>query len=194
MSLFETEYYNSAELRQAGFKSVGTNVQIAKNSTIVGVSNIEIGSNVRIDSYTSIIAEGDGFVKLGSYIHIGSYVYIGASKGVVLDDFSGLSQGVKIYSQSDDYSGEYMTNPMISDEYTGGEIGLVTLEKHVIIGSNTVILPNVRIGKGTSVGAQSLVLKNLENWGVYFGAPAKKIKTRSKNLLDKEKLFLKNSR
>ncbi|MFT4712804.1 MAG: acetyltransferase-like isoleucine patch superfamily enzyme [Candidatus Azotimanducaceae bacterium] len=190
MGLFDTEYYTELELRNAGFKTVGENVQIAKNCTIVGESNIDIGDNVRIDSYTSIIAIGDGFVELGSYIHIGSHSYLGASRGIIFKDFTGLSQGVKIYSQSDDYSGEHMTNPTVPSEYTGGTQGTVTLEKHVIIGSNTVILPCLKIGEGSAVGAQSLVVKSLDEWGLYVGVPVKKIKDRTKTLLEKQALLL----
>ena len=193
MSLFDSGYYTSSELLNAGFKSIGQNVQIAKNCTIIGESKIQIGDNVRIDSYTSIIADGDGFVELGSYVHIGAYTYLGAGAGIVLKDFSGLSQGVKIYSRSDDYGGRCMTNPMVPSEFTGGSQGMVTLEKHVIIGSNTVILPRVTVADGASVGAQSLVLKDLEEWGVYFGSPVRKIKNRSRKLLEKEQRLSRQS-
>ena len=46
---------------------------------------------------------------------------------------------------------------------------------------------NAHIGEGTSVGALSLVSKPLDEWGVYFGSPAKRLKARSKKLLDMEK-------
>ena len=41
-----------------------------------------------------------------------------------------------------------------------------------------MVLPGVKISNGSSVGALSLVNKSLEDWGVYLGAPAKRIKTR----------------
>ena len=66
----------------------------------------------------------------------------------------------------------------------------VLIGRHVIIGSGSVVLPGVKIGMGTSVGALSLVVKSLEEWGVYLGAPAKRIKARKKDLLEQEKLLL----
>lgn len=45
------------------------------------------------------------------------------------------------------------------------------------IGADTTILPGVTIGKGTVVGAGSLVTKDLEANALYLGRPAKKIKT-----------------
>ncbi len=105
-------------------------------------------------------------------------------------DFSGLSPGVRIFTLGDDYSGETLTNPSVPSQYTGGVRGTVTLKRHVIIGANTVILPNLTIGEGTSVGALSLVTKDLEPWGIYAGRPARRLKNRKKDLLELEKKLL----
>lgn len=183
---FNPGYYNEIDLKDAGFKALGRNVQIDKSCTIIGLENIEIGDNVRIDGYCSLIAAGDGWLKIGSFIHIGGYCLLSAGSGIQMDDFSGLSHGVKIYSQTDDYSGEQLTNPTVPEKYTGVTRGAVTLERHVIIGSGSVILPKVLIGEGSSVGALSLVTKPLEAWGVFFGCPAKRLKHRSKRLLELE--------
>jgi acetyltransferase-like isoleucine patch superfamily enzyme len=182
---FNPGYYNEDELLAFGFKSVGSNVQVAKNNTIIGVENISIGSNVRIDGYSAIIAAG-GVVDIGSYVHIGGWCYLSAGEGIVMKDFSGLSQGVRIYSRTDDYTGKALTNPMVPEKYTHINRGTVTLEKHVIIGSGAVILPKVTIGEGSSVGALSLVTKSLDPWGVFVGSPAKRLKSRSKKMLEFE--------
>ncbi|MBX7247334.1 MAG: acyltransferase [Candidatus Sumerlaeaceae bacterium] len=186
MNPFNPGYFTEHDLKDAGFKAIGTNVHIARNSTIVGLENIEIGSNVRIDGYCSIIAAGRGSLKIGSYIHIGGYCLLSAGDGIQLDDFCGISQGVRIYSRSDDYSGEHLTNPTVPEKYTQVTRGLVKLERHVVVGSGSVILPNVTIGEGSSVGALSLVSMSLDSWGVYFGSPARKLKARSRRLLELE--------
>jgi len=184
--MFDLGYYTEIDLKNAGFKSIGKNVSIAKNCTIIGLSNISIGDNVRIDGYCSIVAAGDGYVRLGSFIHIGAYCMLSAGDGIVMESFSGLSQGVRIYSRTDDYSGEYLTNPTVPEKYTRYTKGEVVLKKHVIVGSGSVVLPRVRISEGSSVGALSLVTKSLDDWGVYIGSPAKRLKNRSKNLLKLE--------
>jgi len=189
-NVFDLGYYTSSDLKKVGFKSIGDNVSIAKSCTIIGVENISIGNNVRIDGYCTIIAVGEGFIEIGSYIHIGSYCLLIGGSGIVMKDFSGISQGVKIYSRSDDYSGKYLTNPTVPKKYTGLIKGKVTLSKHVIIGSSSVILPNVFIGEGSAVGAQSLVNKSLDSWGIYFGAPARRFKNRDKRLLKLEKQLI----
>jgi len=183
---FDTGYYTEIDLHNMGFNRIGKNVRIAKNSTIIGIENIELGSNVRIDSYTTIIAAENGFLRLGSYIHIAGYCYLSAGNGIVMRDFSGLSHGVRIYSSTDDYTGNHLTNPTVPEKYTGVSGGTVDIGRHVIIGSGSVILPTVTIGEGSAIGALSLVTKSLDSWGVYFGSPVKRLKNRSKKLLELE--------
>jgi galactoside O-acetyltransferase len=172
-----------------GFKSLGTNILIDESCIINGIENISIGSNVRIDAFT-IINSSNGNLKIGSNVHISNSCSLSCSGNVELKDFSGLSSGVKIYSASDDYLGRSMTNPTVPEKYKKVKIGKVILEKHVIIGSSSVILPNVTIGEGASVGALSLVKDNLEEWSVYAGSPVKKLGKRLKKPLELEKLFL----
>jgi galactoside O-acetyltransferase len=186
---FDPGYYNSAELRQFGFKSVGENVLIAKNCTIIGLHNIAIGDDVRIDSGTNIIATGP--VDLGSFIHIGGGCHLAARGGLRMGDYSGLSQGVKIYTASDDYSGKHLTNPTVPTEYLGCKVQAVELGRHVIIGAGSVILPGCSIGEGSSVGALSLVTKRLPEWSMFFGVPAKLLRPRKRDLLALEAMHRK---
>ena len=187
-----SDFYSDDELKSFRFKSLGKNVKIKKNVAIYFVENITIKDNVRIDDNTVIVASNNA-TMIGNYVHIASNCYIAASEGLKMEDFSGLAPGVNIFTGSDDYSGEKLTNPTVDRKYIGGKSGAVVLGRHVIIGSNSVILPGVHIGEGSSVGALSLVTKSLESWGIYFGTPVKKIKARSKKLLDLEKEFIKNA-
>lgn len=187
-SPFASRYLMGSELANCGFKSIGEHVMIHEHVNIHGIENITIGSHVRIDPYTSLIATGA--VTIGSYIHIGAYCYLSAGEGLVMEDFSNLSQGVKIYTRSDDYSGEFMTNPMVPSQYTNVEKGQVVLKRHVIIGSSSVILPGVTIGEGSAVGALSLVKKSLPDWGIFSGIPVRRLRDRSQNLLKLEAEFL----
>jgi galactoside O-acetyltransferase len=50
---FDTGYYSSAELRAFPFARVGETCLVARNCTIVGLPNITLGDDVRIDSYTA---------------------------------------------------------------------------------------------------------------------------------------------
>lgn len=173
---FDPGYYHSEELRGFGFAHIGENVQIAKNCTIIGLEHISIGNHVRIDGYTSIIAAAP--VQFGNYIHVGGHCHFVAAAELTLGDFSGTSQGVRIYTATDDYTGKGLVGPTVPRHLRCPTIAPVRLGKYAIIGANTVILPRGNVGDGSAVGAQSLVTKPLAPWGVYFGSPAKLLKPR----------------
>jgi galactoside O-acetyltransferase len=170
-------------LKKAGFREVGVNVQISKNCTIVGPENVSVGNNVRIDGY-SIVSASTGSLKIGHNVHIGAYSYLVCKRGITIGSYSTLSQGVRIYTVSDDYSGMTMTNPTISSRYKNLLEGEVILSDHVIIGSGSIILPNVTLGVGAAVGALSMVKSSLPEWGIYAGVPARLIRSRRQDLLE----------
>mgnify|MGYP000461857936 FL=1 len=124
-----------------------------------------------------------GKISMGSYIHISSYTcLIAGDYGITLKDFTTVSSRCAIYAVSDDYSGHSLTNPMISSPYRCPYGGEVMLKKYSIIGSGSVVLPNVTIGKGSAVGAMSLVKTSVPKWTICAGVPCKKVKKRSKDL------------
>jgi acetyltransferase-like isoleucine patch superfamily enzyme len=104
-----------------------------------------------------------------------------------MKDFSGLSGRVSIYSSSDDYSGEFMTNPTVPEEYSNVISKLVQLGKHVIVGAGTVILPGVSIGDGSAISALALVNRDIPAGVISGGTPCRTIKHRKTGLLDLEK-------
>ena len=190
--------YNSGflkpnELKKISFKKIGKNVSISRNVVIVGAKNISIGSNVRIDPFSCLIAPKKE-LKIGSYVHIGAYSYLSATEGIELKNFSGLGQSVKLYSVSDDYTGNSLTNPTTGRDFKNEKKGKITIGKHVNIGSNSIILPNVNIKTGASVGSFTLVNQSLRGNYIYFGIPAKPLIKRSKKYIILEKKFLKNEK
>lgn len=178
-------FYTDDELSKVDFKSLGNNVKIKRNAGLFFTENMIIGDNTRIDDCAIIVASREE-VKIGRHVHIASHCYISGSDGFAMEDFCTLAPGVLVFTSSDDYTGQRMTNVTLPRHLIGGPCGKIILEKHVIIGAGSVILPNVTIGIGGSVGAMSLVNKSLEPWGIYTGVPARKLRDRSKKLLDLE--------
>ena len=81
--------------------------------------------------------------------------------------------------------GASIPTPMVPMKYKPTMISKpVHIGKYSILGANTVILPGVTVGEGTTVGAMSLCNRDLEEWSVYVGTPAKRLKDRDKKLLD----------
>ncbi|WP_113719996.1 acyltransferase [Aeromonas salmonicida] len=181
-------YLTDAQLAAMGFASLGSNVLISDKASIYGANRIRIGNNVRIDDFC-VLSAGEGGIEIGSYVHIAVFaLLIGAAK-ITISDFAGISSRVSIYSSNDDYSGRYLTNPTVPSQYTNVTHKEVTLGRHVIIGSGSVVLPGVTLYDGVAIGSLSMITKDCEAFGVYLGAPAKKIKNRKKDLLAFEEQF-----
>ena len=185
-----SSYYTKEELKKIGFKKIGLDVLISKKASIYNAENIELGNNIRIDDFCFL----SGKIILHNFIHISAYsLLVGGSSGIEMEDFTGLSSKVTIYAVSDDYSGNFLTNPTIPNKYSNHISKKVLLKKHSIIGTNSTILPGVILGEGVAVGAMSLVNRSIENWKIAVGIPAKVISERKKNLLILEKEFLEES-
>ena len=178
--------YTQAQLTALGFAKLGQNLHISCKASFYGTNRISLGDNVRIDDFC-VLSAGDGGIEIGSFIHIGVFSSIIGTANVKLLDYCNISSKVAIYSSNDDYSGNFMTNPMVPTQYTNVTHAPVTLGRHTIIGSGCVILPGADISDGCAIGALSLVVKSLEPWGVYAGVPVKYIKKRHDKLLALEK-------
>lgn len=182
-------YYSDADLRSMGFKFLGKNVKISDKASIYNFEQIEINDNSRIDDYCVI----SGRVVIGKFCHITPMCLIaGGIPGVYLQDFSTLAYGVKVFSQSDDYSGATMVNSLVSKKFKKEVYERVEIGRHVIVGASSVIFPGVVVAEGCSVGAMTLVNKSTDPWGIYVGNPARRIKNRKQDLLSLEKEFLKD--
>lgn len=177
-------FYSEEELQSIGFRSIGKNVSLSRKVSIYTPEKISIGSNTRIDDFCIL----SGNLRIGSYVHIAaSCLLFGGNDGIVFEDYTGLSSRSAVYAESDDYSGDYFTNPMLPMEYRNIIGGGVIVKKHAIIGSGCTILPNVIIGEGVAVGSMSLVNRTLRDWGIYVGMPCKLIKERNRGVIELEK-------
>jgi len=183
-------FLTKEEIQKIGFKSVGDNVLISDKASIYSPQNIELGSNVRIDDFCIISPSTS--LKIGNYVHISCYASIIGAGEVVIEDYCGISGRVSIYSSNDDYTGLYMTNPMVPKEYTNVTHAPVIIKKHSIIGAGSVVLPNTIINEGVSVGSLSLLNGKYDAYFVYSGIPAKKITKRQKRFLKYEKFIRSN--
>ncbi|MBT4273340.1 MAG: acyltransferase [Verrucomicrobia bacterium] len=180
-------FLNEKQLELMGFKYLGNNVRISEKASIYSPEQIEIGDHSRIDDFCVI----SGKVIIGRNVHIAVFCNVaGGEKGATLEDFSGLAYGCHVFTQSDDYGGRTLTNPTVPDKYKREIKKEIVIGRHSIVGTNSLIFPGVVLAEGTSVGALSMVTKSTEEWSVYLGNPAKRLKARKRDLLKLEKEYL----
>ena len=160
-------FYTRNDLKKIGFKRVGTNNYISKKTSFYSI-NGNIGSNVRIDDFVII----KGKINIGSNVHISSFCSLsGIGAEIILKDFSGLSNGVQIFTTSDNYLKAAIPGGTLNKskrkKFSSFNKGKVNIGKCSIIGAGTVILPKVNIGNFVSIGSQNLISKNIKS-GYFF--------------------------
>jgi len=180
-----SSFFTNEELEQLGLGSFGNIVSVSRFARLYNPHRIYLGNNVRIDDFSIISANEP--IRIGNHVHIAAFSAIFGSAGAVLSDFSGLSTRVTLHTVSDDFSGETLTNPTIPPEYRPKLVrGPILLERHSLVGANSVVMPGLTLHEGAAVGAMSFVTQDCLPWTIYIGRPAKKLRTRSRDLLEWE--------
>ena len=177
LEAFESRYLETEELRDLGIGGVGENVRISEHATIVGLRNLHLGSNIRIDSHV-VVLSGRGPLKVGNNVHIEPGSSLVAHNGITIGDFCTISHGVRLFTASADYSGQYFTNTFPDESFQNAMRGPIAIEDHVSVGGNSVVMPQVTIGEGAAIGALSFVRESIKGWGIYGGNPLRFIRDR----------------
>ena len=179
-----TSFYSIDELMKLGLKKVGKEVYISRKASIYSPNTITIGNHVRIDDFCIL----SGKIEIVNYVHIAAYSALyGGKDGIYISSFANLSSRISVYSISDDYSGESMTNPMVPEKYKNVASAPVYIGKHAIVGSTSVIMPGTKLEEGSAFGAFSFIDHNPEPWSINVGIPFHKMKDREKKILELEK-------
>lgn len=118
-------------------------------------------------------------LRMCGYV-IGDRVYVGEDI-IIIDDLSDTEFNLSIgdrASISPRVTFVLHTQPNESRivPYVNSHKGSITVDADVWIGTGAVILPNVTIGEGAVVGANSVVTKNVAPYTVVGGVPAHVIK------------------
>ncbi len=174
-------FYTEDELKMLGLKSFGRNVLLSRKVSIYSPEKISIGSNVRIDDFCIL----SGNITIGNYCRIAAYCGLYGSKGIIMEDFSGMAMRCTILSASDDYSGDYLIGPIYPENLTNVTGGTVTFKHYSQLGAGCLVFPNVTLGEGAACGAMTLVNRDLEPWTINTGIPVNKTRIRKKGLLEK---------
>ena len=130
-------------------------IKLPFNSTIHLEANFFKPSNITIGQNSIIgyrtFLDGRGTLSVGNHVDIASEVLI--------------------------YTDEHDINSLDF----GNSYGPVVIKDYVFIGPRAIILPGVTIGKGAVVAAGAVVTKDIPDYEIWGGVPAKKISARKIN-------------
>lgn len=131
---------------------------------------LKIGKGSQIDM--------NNYFLLPRYVTIGSYSHI--NHGCIIDGRGGLNIGnnVSISLRVNIVTGGHKTN----DPYFGGNHLPIVIKDSAWIGVNATILHGVTIGKGAVVAAGAVVSKDVPDYAIVAGIPAKVIGERNHDL------------
>ncbi|WDF59116.1 acyltransferase [Flavobacterium sp. KACC 22758] len=164
------------------FKKVGENFNVKSPLYLTGGNNIVIGNNVNFDQRLRLDAieqfADDKFtpvICIGDNVSIQKDCHIGAINQIIIGNNVLLASKVYI---SDHFHGEINLEaiqlpPAKRKLYTKGS---VVIENNVWLGEGVVVLPGVRIGENSIVGANAVVTKSIPKNCVAGGNPAKIIR------------------
>ena len=138
-------------------------------------TGLTTGVGCRLEAFSET---GQQVLHFGKHVQINDYVHICAMKKVTIGDHVLMAGHIYI---SDNSHGSYKggrsdsspDTPPTKRDYLCSE---VVIEDNVWLGEHVVVLPGVTIGKGSVIGANSVVSKDVPPGTIAAGAPAKIIK------------------
>jgi acetyltransferase-like isoleucine patch superfamily enzyme len=161
----------------AQFHSWGDGSRIAGGAKIIGAGLIQVGCGVTIGEMAWLNAKDDRHsgkptLTIGDGTYIGRLIQINAWRSVDIGNNVLIADRVFISDADHNFSDVAIPIRLQGDSF----LGAVTLRDGCWIGIGVVILPGVTIGRNSVVAANAVVTKDVPDYAVVAGIPAKVIK------------------
>ncbi|MGN1275651.1 MAG: acyltransferase [Floccifex sp.] len=177
----------------AKYKSIVNHIQLCWGGIYIGINvhfvnrgRIILHKNVIIRPSSQIYTGKKGIVKFGEGTEIGNHSTLSAHNSIIFG--KDVLTGPHIFVS--DHNHEY-ANPNIAVSKQGircDKDSRVIIGEGTWIGTNAVIVGNVKIGRHCVIGANSVVTKDLPDYCVAAGIPAKVIKKYNFDLGEWERI------
>jgi acetyltransferase-like isoleucine patch superfamily enzyme len=167
----------SLVMRRAVFRTIarrcGHGLVVGARVGFKHLETFEFGDSVFIGAGAYLQGRFDGRCKIGNHVWIGPQSYFDARE-LVIEEFVGWGPGAKVLGS--EHTGFPIDVPIVQTDL---EIKPVRIGAWTDIGTNAVILPGVRVGKGSIVGAGAVVTTNVPAYAVVAGVPARFLRWRN---------------
>jgi acetyltransferase-like isoleucine patch superfamily enzyme len=171
IDLFRSWWY----LKRSKNIITGKNIAVRSNIELRMCSNakFEIGDNCIINEYVFLqLTKPNPYLRIGNWVTLGRFSAIACKGQISIGDYTQIGANCYLVDQNH----AIKKNDLILNQHA--EIGEIDIGRDCWIGAYVKILPNVKIGNGVVVGSGSVVTKNIPDYAVVVGNPAKIIKYR----------------
>lgn len=155
------------------------------NFSIHRTSSIEIFDKSKIhflgffsiNKFVTIFLNEGAEVIIGKNVYIGDYSTIRATRTKIeIGEHTIVGQDVKLIATNHAYASK---DKLIKDQDIDlSKIG-ISIGEDCWLGAGCIVLPGVTLGRGVVVGANAVVTKDLPDYAVAVGNPAKILKFRT---------------
>ncbi|CDT01398.1 putative lipopolysaccharide biosynthesis O-acetyl transferase WbbJ [Sphingobacterium faecium NBRC 15299] len=148
-----------------------------RNKRLVSIGeNFTTGFGCRLEAHP-LKDKNNACLFFGSNVQINDYVHIAAGEQIVIGDNVLIASRVFISDLNHgSYSGDFQDSPLTLPNSRKLSTQPVHIEDNVWIGEGVCVLPGVTIGKGSIIGAMSVVTKSVPDYSIAVGVPAKVVK------------------
>jgi acetyltransferase-like isoleucine patch superfamily enzyme len=173
--------------------TIGKNSKFYQEATINNlqgkVEKISIGNNTHIRGNFQVFKQG-GKIKIGDFCYVGENSKVWSASEVIIGNKVLISHNVNIHDNiSHPINSEMRFNDykriLGIENYEVEQFDLrpksILIKDKAWIGFNSIILKGVTIGEGAIVGAGSVVTKDVPDWTIVAGNPAKIIREIPEN-------------
>lgn len=165
-------------MRVIGWGAMGTRCVVYEPVVVVRPEMVFIADEVRIDSFVKI--EGGQGVYIDRWVHIASLVHINIGGGKVrLMEGSAYASGAKVLGGSNSPEGVSMSANAPPEQQVVSR-GRTVIGKNAFVGVNAVVMPGVMVGEGAVIGAGAVVTKDVPDFEIWAGVPARRIGGRAR--------------
>lgn len=169
-------------------KFCGDGVRLFPLCKMIRAQNAMLDNHCQI--FDNVFIDAGESLKIGKYSTLTWFVLIEGGACTSIGDRVFLGPGSKVLTSTYELNGFYSIEHL-PDSCRATKYGDITIEDDAYIGANCTIMPGVSIHEGAVVGANSFVNCDLESWGIYVGAPCRRVGTREKPSDDKRNIMLK---